>query len=75
MMFADMCIAIPLKVLTIKSSYAVMNDGRKVQTGMVGKVKKGDWLLVKANLALNVISENEAGKINNAIKEINEQIS
>jgi hydrogenase assembly chaperone HypC/HupF len=74
-MFADMCIAIPLKVLTIKSSYAVMNDGRKVQTGMVGKVKKGDWLLVKANLALNVISENEAGKINNAIKEINEQIS
>jgi hydrogenase assembly chaperone HypC/HupF len=64
-----MCLTIPLKVREINKSKATMDDGRVVDVSLVGKIKVGDYLLVKLNLAVEKLSKKEAVSIRSAIKE------
>ena len=70
-----MCFALPMKVISFVDATAKMNDGRFVQTGLVGKVKKGDWLLVKSNLAVNKLTSKEAIQLGKAIQEVSHELS
>jgi hydrogenase maturation factor len=51
-----MCLTVPQRVVEVYEGMAKMQDGRWVKTTMVGKVTKGDMLLVQANLAVEKIS-------------------
>ena len=65
-----MCFALPLKVTSVSNSKIVMEDGRKVDFAMVKSVKKGDWLLVQSNLAVDKLTESQAKLMRSAIKEV-----
>ncbi len=65
-----MCFALPLQVDFSNKTLAVMEDGRKVKLVMVGKAKKGDWLLVKSDLAVDKLSSKEARAMRKVIKEV-----
>lgn len=63
-----MCLTTPVKIKRVKGTAAELTDGRKVSIAFAGKVKKGDWVLANANLALSKISAKEAKEINNYFK-------
>ena len=65
-----MCFAVPLQVDRATKTHAVMEDGRKVKTAMVGAAKKGDWLLVQSNLAVDRLTEENASAMRTAIQEV-----
>jgi hydrogenase maturation factor len=50
---------VPRQVEEVKGKRALMQDGRWVSTAMVRKVKKGDFLLVQANLAVEKVREEQ----------------
>lgn len=61
-----MCLTIPKKVIKVKESQAQVESkaGKSwVKTHLIESVKKGDWLLVQADLALKKISYLEAKEI------------
>ena len=62
-----MCQTVPLKILSIKKNKAkVKNHQDKtyfVDTSLVEKLKKGDWVLANANLAFYKITNSEAKEI------------
>ncbi len=51
-----MCLAVPRKVEKVNGKRALMQDGREVDLTLVGKVKKGDMLIVSANMAVDKLS-------------------
>lgn len=53
---------------------AKMEDGRLVNLIIAESVSRGDWLLVKSNLAVSKLSENEAKEIKKAIKEVDDEL-
>ncbi|NTU70033.1 HypC/HybG/HupF family hydrogenase formation chaperone [bacterium] len=55
-----MCFALPYKIESIKNNIAIVGDNIQIDTVLAGKVKKGDWVLVKDKYAVNKISEKEA---------------
>ena len=65
-----MCFALPHKVASVSNSKIVMEDGRKVDFAMVKSVKKGDWLLVQSNLAVDKLTESQANLMRSAITEV-----
>ncbi len=69
-----MCFALPLKVKSVSISQALMEDGRNVSLSLVGKVKKGQWLLVQSNLAVNKLVLKEARAMRAAIKEVSSEV-
>jgi hydrogenase maturation factor len=69
-----MCFAIPLRVITSKDTLLEMEDGRLVNSKMVGKVKKGDWLLVQSNLAVEKLTKKDAQLMRSAIKEVSNEL-
>ncbi len=69
-----MCFALPLQVTSVKKTQAIMEDGRHVNLAMIGKVTKGDWLLVKSNLAFEKLSKKDAISIRSAIKEVSDEL-
>ena len=69
-----MCFALPLRVESVSDSFALMEDGRRVNLSMVGKAKKGQWLLVQSNLAVDTLTQNEARAMRSAIKEISHEV-
>ncbi len=73
-LFVAMCFALPLQVDSSNKSQAVMEDGRKVKLVMVGKVKKGDWLLVKSDLAVDKLTGKEAREMRKVIKEVSSEL-
>lgn len=58
-----MCVAIPIRIKSFKKHSAILEDGRKVNLSLVNNVKKGDWLLCHADLAINKLDKNEAQEI------------
>lgn len=58
-----MCLAIPGKITEIQKDHAIVDYGdgtkRKVNVSLV-KAKKGDYILVHAGFAIEVLSEKEA---------------
>lgn len=57
-----MCLAIPVKVKRVfsKKKKAEIEDGKKIDISMVPEAKKGDYLLVHARLAVNILDKNDA---------------
>ncbi|EKD57811.1 MAG: hypothetical protein ACD_57C00139G0001 [uncultured bacterium] len=69
-----MCLALPLKVTSLSKNQAVMEDGRMVNCSLVKKVKMGDWLMVKSNLAVAKLTPSEAKSMCSALREISNGI-
>lgn len=53
-----------MKIKKVKGLAAELSDGRQVNLVFAGKVKKGDWVLTNADLAVSKISAKEAKEIN-----------
>lgn len=54
-----MCLTVPRKIEEVKGDKAKLQDGRWVKTGMIGKVKCGDMVLVQADLAIEKVSKDQ----------------
>lgn len=68
-----MCMGLPMKVLEAGFGYAICEDRgsqRSIDTMLVGEVKQGDWLLVFIDAAREVIAEEDALKIRDALKAV-----
>ncbi len=68
-----MCMGIPMKVREVGFGYAVCDDRgaeRIIDTMLVGEVKQDDWLLVFIDAAREVIAEEDALKIRDALKAV-----
>lgn len=55
-----MCLTVPRKVEKVEGDKALMQDGRWVKTTMVGRVKKGEMLLVQADMAVEKITKKQS---------------
>lgn len=66
-----MCIGLPMQVMTAGLSHAVCRtrDGtlREIDTGLVGPVSEGDWLLTFLDTARDVVSAETAAQIGDAL--------
>jgi hydrogenase assembly chaperone HypC/HupF len=69
-----MCFALPLRVVSCSKKQAKMEDGRKVNLSIVGLAKRGDWLLVQSNLAVDKLTQKEALSMRSAIKEVSYEL-
>ena len=63
-----MCLTKPAQIKKVKGEAAELFDGRHVNIAFAGKVKKNDWVLANANLAVAKISDKEAKEINQYLK-------
>jgi hydrogenase expression/formation protein HypC len=60
-----MCLAVPVKVITIDGSEAEVDYGgvkRRVSIMLTPDVKVGDYVLLHTGYAISVIDENEAAE-------------
>lgn len=69
-----MCLSVPLQVVSVDSNIANLEDGRKANLSLVGKVKKGSWLLVKSNLAVEKLTAKEAMAMRSLAKEVSNEL-
>ncbi|TVQ69246.1 MAG: HypC/HybG/HupF family hydrogenase formation chaperone [Balneolaceae bacterium] len=68
-----MCLSIPGKVISIENDIATVSvGGSKVQAGLqlLDDVKIGDYVLVHSGFALQLISEDEAARTLELIREL-----
>nr|WP_321442674.1 HypC/HybG/HupF family hydrogenase formation chaperone [uncultured Cohaesibacter sp.] len=73
-----MCMGLPMKVVEAGFGYAICEDrgtSRHIDTMLVGDVSPGDWLLVFIDAARDVISEEEAQKIGDALRAVEQIMS
>jgi hydrogenase expression/formation protein HypC len=67
-----MCLAIPGKVIKIEKDWATVQSGgheHRVNLNLLKDVKKGDYLLVHEELAINKIPAEEAKQIIAMVKD------
>lgn len=71
-----MCLAVPAKVMEITDEFNAiieyMGSGRRVGISLVPGVKAGDWVLVHAGYALEIVNEKFAEESLKLWREINE---
>lgn len=70
-----MCLAVPGKVIEINESKAVIEVGnvkREVFTQLVPDVELGDYVLVHAGCAIEIVDKEEALKTLDILKELAE---
>ncbi|MCX6745605.1 MAG: HypC/HybG/HupF family hydrogenase formation chaperone [Candidatus Parcubacteria bacterium] len=64
-----MCLSIPYKINNIKGQKAVVNSANKreieIDLSLLKNLKKGDWILVLNNMAIQKITNKEAKQIIN----------
>jgi len=68
-----MCIGIPMQIKSSSFGYATcegMGLTREIETLLVGEQPVGTWLLVFLNSAREVLSEQDAIKITNAVQAV-----
>ncbi len=68
-----MCIGLPMQVIESGFGYAIckgMDITRQVDTLLVGEQAEGTWLLVFLNSAREVLTEDDALKINDAVRAV-----
>lgn len=67
-----MCLTIPLKIISIENKKARVSNCQnkiyEVDISLVGNIKKGDWVLANANMALKKIGAKKAKEILNYFK-------
>lgn len=70
-----MCLAIPLKIVSIKGKMAIGELGgvkRKVSLILLDKVKVGEYVLLHAGFAISRIETKEAEELLQLFREMNE---
>ena len=75
-----MCLAVPGQLLSLEGDDPLVRQGRVSFAGLVKQVnlayvpdaRMGDYVLVHVGFALNVVDEEEAGKIFEALREMGE---
>lgn len=70
-----MCLAVPLKIISIKGKMGVGELGRvkkKVSLMLLDKVKVGDYVLLHAGFAINKLETKEAEELLQLLREISE---
>lgn len=78
-----MCLAVPGKVLSIEEGKGLFCKGvvdfggvsKMISLSLVDEVKVGDYVVVHAGFALNVIDEAEAERVLNYLQEMDEMSS
>ena len=65
-----MCFTIPYKIDRIENGQAEIEDGRKIRLGEKMRVRRGDYLQIAGNIAVNRISAREGKKIREMIKNL-----
>ncbi|WP_319531235.1 HypC/HybG/HupF family hydrogenase formation chaperone [uncultured Cohaesibacter sp.] len=68
-----MCVGVPMKVVEAGFGYAICDDRgarRHIDTMLVGEVEEGAWLLVFIDAAREVIAEEDAEKILDALSAV-----
>ena len=62
-----MCLAIPGKIIKINKDNKVIVDfsgnKKEVDTSLINSLRKGDWLIVKKDLAINKVDKKDAQEI------------
>jgi len=75
-----MCLAVPGKIISIESDDPIMRTGRVDFSGVVREINLayvpeaqiGEYVIVHAGFALNIVDEEEAQKILESLAEISE---
>jgi len=70
-----MCIAIPLKIISIKGKMGIGELGgvrRKISLMLLDKVEVGDYVLLHAGFAINKLETKEAEELLQLLREISE---
>ncbi|MEW5951813.1 MAG: HypC/HybG/HupF family hydrogenase formation chaperone [Elusimicrobia bacterium] len=68
-----MCLAVPAKIKEIKGHTATVDFGgtqREVSISLVPQVKKGEYVLVHAGFAIEILSQKEAKETLDVFEEI-----
>lgn len=69
-----MCFELPLKTIRKKGKGWVMEDGRMVKVDLVGRVKAGDFLLCRQDLAVKKLSKKDARVVRQVIKGVSDEL-
>ncbi len=70
-----MCLAIPLKIISIKGKMGIGELGgvkKKISLMLLDKVKVGDYVLLHAGFAINKLETKEAEELLQLLREISE---
>jgi hydrogenase expression/formation protein HypC len=69
-----MCLAVPAKIIEKKDQMAVVDLSgvqRNVSTMLLPEAQVGDFVLVHAGFAMQIVDEEEAARTNEALRELN----
>ncbi len=66
-----MCFTIPYKIITIKKSQIIIEDGRNIRLGNDIQAKAGEYVQVVGDIAVGVLSKREGLTIRKLIKSLN----
>jgi hydrogenase assembly chaperone HypC/HupF len=58
-----MCFGIPCKIEKVNKNKATVSNGGKIfdiDTSLLSKIKKGDWILVQGNIGMRQVTKEEA---------------
>jgi len=72
-----MCLAVPMKILTIKEKTAIVDlDGlqRKINLGLMENLKIGDYVVVHAGFAIQKLDEDAAQETIAALRELRKSL-
>jgi len=61
-----MCVAVPAKIITVSDNIALIESAgvsKKIDISLVPEVKAGDYVIVHAGFAIQVVDTEEAQKI------------
>jgi hydrogenase expression/formation protein HypC len=64
-----MCLAVPRKIIAIKNKTARLQDERMVKLDLVPSAKVGDYVIVSADLAVEIISEKDAVEMEKLLRD------
>lgn len=70
-----MCLAIPLQIIKIEGDFAIVSSNQvetRVGIHLVPNVKTGDYVLVHAGFAIQIIDEQEAQKTLDVFNELSQ---
>ncbi len=70
-----MCLAVPLKIISIKGKMGIGELGgvkRKISLMLLDKVRVGDYVLLHAGFAINKLETKEAEELLQLLREISE---
>jgi hydrogenase maturation factor len=67
----SMCFSIPVKILEVKDDIVVVENGKVIRIDKKMNVKKGRYLHVVGDMAVDTLSEKDGLKIRKMIKRLN----